>query len=48
MTAATNAENLRQYKSRFYLIADQTLAFTSSLDIIGEAKNIPLNLKQIA
>ena len=30
MTAANNAENLRQYKSIFSLIIEQILAFASS------------------
>ena len=34
----TNAENLRQYNSTFYLIAEQILAFGSSPNILREVK----------
>ena len=46
MTAITNAENLRHYQSGFYLIAEQTLAFTWSPNMVGKEKMSP-NLKQI-
>ena len=36
MTAATNAENLRQYKIRFSLILEQILAFVSRPNKIRE------------
>ena len=48
MTTATNAENLRQYKSRFPLIVEQILAFTSSTDLVEEIKNLSPNFKRIA
>ena len=44
----TNAENLRQYKSRFFLILEQILAFVSSTNLVKEVKNLPPNFKQIA
>ena len=40
MTAITNAENLRHYQSGFYLIAEQTLAFTWSPNMVGKEKNV--------
>ena len=36
MTTTTNAENLRQYKIRFFLIAEQILVFASHLNIVRE------------
>ena len=48
MTTTTNAENLRQYKSRFPLIVEQILAFTSSTDLVEEIKNLSPNFKRIA
>ena len=48
MATATNAENLRQYKSRFYLIVEQILAFDSSTKLVREVKNLSPNFKQIA
>ena len=48
MSATTNAENLRQYKIRFSLIVEQTLAFTSSPNMVREKKNLSPNFKQIA
>ena len=48
MTTKTNAENLRQYKSRFPLIVDQMLAFTTSTNLVREVKNMYLHFKQIA
>ena len=47
MTAATNAENLRQYKIRFLLIAEQILAFASHPNMARKVKNMPPNFKQI-
>ena len=37
MTTTTNAENL-QYKSRFSLIAEQTLAFFSNTNLVRKVK----------
>ena len=34
MTTTTNAENLRQYKSRFSLIVEQILTFPSSTYLV--------------
>ena len=34
MTTTTNAENLRQYKSRFALHAEYILTFASSNDLV--------------
>ena len=48
MTATTNAENLRQYKIRFSLIAEQILAFASSPNMVREVKDLSPNFKQIA
>ena len=39
MIATTNAEDLRQYKSRFSLIEEQILGFTSSTILVREDKN---------
>ena len=38
MTTATNAENLRQYKTRFSLNVEQLLTFTSSPNMVREVK----------
>ena len=38
MTTITNAENFRQYKSRFSLIVEQILAFTLSTNLDKEVK----------
>ena len=43
MTTSTNAENLRQYKSRFSLIVEQIQAFPSSTNLAREVKNLSLN-----
>ena len=48
MTATTNAENLRQYKIRFSLIAEQILVFASHPNIVREVKNMTPNSKHIA
>ena len=48
MTATTNAENLRQYKIRFSLIAEQILPFASHPNIAREVKTLPPIFKQIA
>ena len=48
MTAPTNAEKLRQYKIRFSLISEQSLAFASSPNMAREVKNMSSNFKQIA
>ena len=48
MTAATNAENLRQYKARFSLIVEQILVFASRPNMEKEVKNLSPNFKQIA
>ena len=48
MTMTTNAENLRQNKSRLSLIAEQRLAFTSSTHLIREVKNLSPNFKRIS
>ena len=48
MTTTTNAENLRQYKSRFSLIVEQILAFPSTTYLVRKVKSLPLNFKQIA
>ena len=47
MTVTTNAANLGQYKFRFSLIVEQILAFTSSFNMVREAKKICSNFEQI-
>ena len=46
MTATTNAENLGQYRIRFYLIAEQILAFASHPSIVREVKCLSPNSMQ--
>ena len=48
MTVATNAENLRQCKTRVSLIAEQILVLASSPNRVREVKNLSPNFKQIA
>ena len=45
---AANTENLRQYKIRFSLVAEQILALASYPDMVREVKNLSPNFKQIA
>ena len=45
MTTTTNAKNLRQRKSRFYLTVEQILAFPSSTNLVRE---VSPNFKRIA
>ena len=40
--------DLRHYKSRFFLIVEQKLAFFSSISLFGEIKNLSLNFTRIA
>ena len=40
MRATANARNLRKYKIRFSLIAEQILDFTSSPNMVREVKNL--------
>ena len=47
MTTKTNAENLQQYKSRFYFIVDRMLAFDLSTNLVRKVKNLPPNFKEI-
>ena len=47
MTTTTNAENLRQFKSRFSLIVEQILAFPWSTNFIREVKILSPNFKRI-
>ena len=44
MATPTNAENLRQYKSRFSLIVEQILAFPSNTNFFRIVKNLSPNL----
>ena len=44
MTTTTNAENLRQYKSRFSLIVQQILVFPFITNLIREVKDVLLNM----
>ena len=46
MTAIANAENLWQYKRRFYSIAEQILAFVWSPNVARELTNLYYNFKQ--
>ena len=48
MTTTRNAENLRQYKSRFYSIVEQTLTFASGTNLVSEVKNFSPDFKRIA
>ena len=45
MTTATNAEDLRQYKSRFSMILEQILDFTWSTNLVREVMNFVLSFK---
>ena len=47
MTTTTNAENLRQHKSRFTWIVEQILVFASSTNLGREVKNLSPNFKRI-
>ena len=46
-TMITNAENLRQHKSRFYLITEQILAFASTNNLVREVKNVSTTSKGV-
>ena len=48
MTTKANDEDLRQYKWRFTLTVEQTLAFPSSTKLVGKVKNLSPNFKIIA
>ena len=48
MTTTTNAENLRQYKSRFSSIVEPIMVFASSTNLVKEVKNFYPNFKRIA
>ena len=48
MTATTNAENLRQNKIEFFLIAEHILALASYPNMVREVKNLSPNFEQIA
>ena len=48
MATTTNAENLQQYKSRFYLIVEQIPAFPFSTNLIRKVENLSPNVKRIA
>ena len=47
MITTTNAENLRQYKSRLSLIVEQILSFPSSTYLVGKVKNLSPNFERI-
>ena len=47
MAEITNAENLRQYQSRFSLIAEQITALASNTSLVREVKTISPNLKEV-
>ena len=44
MATSTNIENLPQYKSAFYLIVEQKMAFTSSNNLARKVKNFSRDL----
>ena len=44
MITSTNIENFPQYKSAFYLIVEQKLAFTSRNNLARKVKNLSRNL----
>ena len=48
MTENTNAENLRQHKSRFSLIVEQILAFALSTNLVREVMNLFQDFKRFA
>ena len=48
MTTTTNAENLRQYKSRFSLIVEQILLLASSINLVREVKNLFPDFNRLA
>ena len=48
MTTTINAENLRQYKSRVFLVIEQILVFALNTNLIMEVENLPPNFKPIA
>ena len=47
MTMTTNAENLRQYKSRFSLTVDTGFRFELS-NLVRDVKSLSPNFKRIA
>ena len=42
MEAATNAGNIRQYKSRFSLIVEPVMGVALSINLLREVKNLSL------
>ena len=48
MIMTTNAENLRQYKSRFSFIVDQIVVFFSSNNLVRKVKNLSSDFERIA
>ena len=48
MAATTSAENLRQYKIRFPLIAEQILTFISHPNMVRQVKGLSPNFNQTA
>ena len=48
MSTTTNTKNLGQYKTRFYSIVEQILAFASSFNMVTEVKNMSPNFKETA
>ena len=43
-----NAKNVRQYKSRFYLLVKKILAFIWSTNLVGGVKNLSPSFKWVA
>ena len=48
MTTATNVANLRQYKRKFSLTAEEILPFASSTNLVTEIENLSPNFKRLA
>ena len=48
MTETTNAENLRQYTIRFFLVAEKILDFASHPNIVRKVKKLSPNFELIA
>ena len=47
MKTTTDAEILRQYKSKFSLIIEEILAFPSRTNLVRNVKNLSPNFKRI-
>ena len=47
MTTVTNAENLRQYKSKSFFTVEQILAFVLVTNLVREVKDVSSIFKRI-